>query len=120
MPLNRAGVRGSQAFSASAASRLGDRIWLAEFESARQDRRAVTYTMHPEAIGRGPVAVASELARVTTAQVFYFCVPDLAATPNATASSAPRFKRREATTCDILPVSLQKRSLLRHHGPDRR
>jgi hypothetical protein len=27
--------------------------WLAEFDSARQDRRAVTYTMHPEAIGRG-------------------------------------------------------------------
>jgi peptidoglycan-N-acetylglucosamine deacetylase len=30
-----------------------ERIWLAEFASARQDRRAVTYTMHPEAIGRG-------------------------------------------------------------------
>jgi peptidoglycan-N-acetylglucosamine deacetylase len=30
-----------------------ERIWLAEFESARLDRRAVTYTMHPEAIGRG-------------------------------------------------------------------
>ena len=30
--------------------------WLAEFESARQDRRAVTYTMHPEAIGRGYLA----------------------------------------------------------------
>ena len=30
-----------------------ERIWLAEFESARQDGRAVTYTMHPEAIGRG-------------------------------------------------------------------
>jgi peptidoglycan-N-acetylglucosamine deacetylase len=30
-----------------------ERIWLAEFESARRDRRAVTYTMHPEAIGRG-------------------------------------------------------------------
>jgi peptidoglycan-N-acetylglucosamine deacetylase len=30
-----------------------ERIWLAEFESAREDRRAVTYTMHPEAIGRG-------------------------------------------------------------------
>jgi hypothetical protein len=30
-----------------------ERIWLGEFESARQDRRAVTYTMHPEAIGRG-------------------------------------------------------------------
>ncbi|HEU5420991.1 MAG TPA: polysaccharide deacetylase [Streptosporangiaceae bacterium] len=30
-----------------------ERSWLEEFESARQDRRAVTYTMHPEAIGRG-------------------------------------------------------------------
>lgn len=33
-----------------------ERIWLSEFESARQDRRAVTYTMHPEAIGRGYLA----------------------------------------------------------------
>lgn len=33
-----------------------ERIWLAEFESARQDHRAVTYTMHPEAIGRGYLA----------------------------------------------------------------
>jgi peptidoglycan/xylan/chitin deacetylase (PgdA/CDA1 family) len=32
------------------------RIWLAEFESARHDHRAVTYTMHPEAIGRGYLA----------------------------------------------------------------
>jgi peptidoglycan-N-acetylglucosamine deacetylase len=30
-----------------------ERTWLEEFESAREDRRAVTYTMHPEAIGRG-------------------------------------------------------------------
>jgi len=30
-----------------------ERIWLSEFESARQEGRAVTYTMHPEAIGRG-------------------------------------------------------------------
>jgi peptidoglycan-N-acetylglucosamine deacetylase len=30
-----------------------ERIWLDEFESARQERRAVTYTLHPEAIGRG-------------------------------------------------------------------
>jgi peptidoglycan/xylan/chitin deacetylase (PgdA/CDA1 family) len=29
------------------------RIWLEEYESARADRRVVTYTMHPEAIGRG-------------------------------------------------------------------
>ena len=27
--------------------------WLAEFESAKRDRRHVTYTMHPEIIGRG-------------------------------------------------------------------
>jgi peptidoglycan/xylan/chitin deacetylase (PgdA/CDA1 family) len=27
--------------------------WLAEFESALADRRVVTYTMHPEVIGRG-------------------------------------------------------------------
>jgi peptidoglycan/xylan/chitin deacetylase (PgdA/CDA1 family) len=27
--------------------------WLAEFDSARSDRRLVTYTMHPEVIGRG-------------------------------------------------------------------
>ena len=30
-----------------------ERIWLEEFESARQEHRAVTYTMHPEAVGRG-------------------------------------------------------------------
>ncbi len=30
-----------------------ERIWLDEYESARADRRLVTYTMHPEAIGRG-------------------------------------------------------------------
>jgi peptidoglycan-N-acetylglucosamine deacetylase len=28
-------------------------VWLAEFESAVEDRRHVTYTMHPEVIGRG-------------------------------------------------------------------
>jgi peptidoglycan/xylan/chitin deacetylase (PgdA/CDA1 family) len=27
--------------------------WLREFDSAREDRRHVTYTMHPEVIGRG-------------------------------------------------------------------
>jgi len=27
--------------------------WLAEFESAKEDNRHVTYTMHPEVIGRG-------------------------------------------------------------------
>jgi len=27
--------------------------WLKEFESARQERRHITYTMHPEVIGRG-------------------------------------------------------------------
>jgi peptidoglycan/xylan/chitin deacetylase (PgdA/CDA1 family) len=30
-----------------------ERIWLDEYESARRDHRAITYTMHPEAIGRG-------------------------------------------------------------------
>lgn len=30
-----------------------ERIWLEEFESARAERRVATYTMHPEAIGRG-------------------------------------------------------------------
>lgn len=33
-----------------------ERIWLDEYESARDDRRVVTYTMHPEAIGRGYLA----------------------------------------------------------------
>ena len=28
-------------------------VWLDEFESALRDRRHVTYTMHPEVIGRG-------------------------------------------------------------------
>jgi peptidoglycan/xylan/chitin deacetylase (PgdA/CDA1 family) len=31
--------------------------WLAEFDSAHQDQRHVTYTMHPEVIGRGHRAV---------------------------------------------------------------
>jgi peptidoglycan-N-acetylglucosamine deacetylase len=30
-----------------------ERIWMEEYESARQEHRAITYTMHPEAIGRG-------------------------------------------------------------------
>jgi peptidoglycan-N-acetylglucosamine deacetylase len=30
-----------------------ERIWLEEYESARQERRTLTLTMHPEAIGRG-------------------------------------------------------------------
>jgi peptidoglycan-N-acetylglucosamine deacetylase len=30
-----------------------ERIWLDEYDSARRDHRAITYTMHPEAIGRG-------------------------------------------------------------------
>jgi peptidoglycan-N-acetylglucosamine deacetylase len=41
-----------------------ERIWLDEFESARQDRRALTYTMHPEAIGRGYLTLM--LRRVIT------------------------------------------------------
>lgn len=38
------------------------RSWLAEFELARADRRHVTFTMHPEVIGRGQRYV--ELARL--------------------------------------------------------
>jgi peptidoglycan/xylan/chitin deacetylase (PgdA/CDA1 family) len=34
--------------------------WLAEFESAREERRHVTYTMHPEVIGRGHRAALLE------------------------------------------------------------
>ncbi len=34
--------------------------WLAEFESALAERRHVTYTMHPEVIGRGYRAVLLE------------------------------------------------------------
>jgi peptidoglycan-N-acetylglucosamine deacetylase len=30
-----------------------ERIWFEEFSAARADRRLVTYTMHPEVIGRG-------------------------------------------------------------------
>jgi peptidoglycan-N-acetylglucosamine deacetylase len=41
-----------------------ERIWLEEYESARRDRRAITYTMHPEAIGRG--YLARMLERVIT------------------------------------------------------
>ncbi len=33
-----------------------ERIWREEYESARADGRVVTYTMHPEAIGRGYLA----------------------------------------------------------------
>jgi peptidoglycan-N-acetylglucosamine deacetylase len=42
-----------------------ERIWLEEYESARQDHRAITYTMHPEAIGRG--YLLRMLERVITA-----------------------------------------------------
>lgn len=42
-----------------------ERIWLDEYESARADRRVVTYTMHPEAIGRG--YLARMLDRIITA-----------------------------------------------------
>jgi peptidoglycan/xylan/chitin deacetylase (PgdA/CDA1 family) len=42
-----------------------ERIWLEEFESARQDHRVITYTMHPEAIGRG--YLVRMLGRVVTA-----------------------------------------------------
>jgi peptidoglycan-N-acetylglucosamine deacetylase len=42
-----------------------ERIWLDEYESARADGRLVTYTMHPEAIGRG--YLARMLDRLVTA-----------------------------------------------------
>jgi peptidoglycan-N-acetylglucosamine deacetylase len=42
-----------------------ERIWLDEYDCARADRRAVTYTMHPEAIGRG--YLARMLERLVTA-----------------------------------------------------
>jgi peptidoglycan-N-acetylglucosamine deacetylase len=42
-----------------------ERIWLEEYESARVDGRVVTYTMHPEAIGRG--YLSRMLDRVITA-----------------------------------------------------
>jgi peptidoglycan/xylan/chitin deacetylase (PgdA/CDA1 family) len=42
-----------------------ERIWLDEYESARDERRLVTYTMHPEAIGRG--YLTRMLGRVITA-----------------------------------------------------
>ena len=66
-----------------------ERIWLAEFESARQDRRAVTYTMHPEAIGRG--YLVSMLDSVITAMAgqgrrwfaTHAQIADLAGTPSA-------------------------------------
>ncbi len=32
-------------------------IWVDEYESARAEGRAITYTMHPEAIGRGYLTV---------------------------------------------------------------
>jgi peptidoglycan-N-acetylglucosamine deacetylase len=44
-----------------------ERIWLEEFESARAEHRLVTYTMHPEAIGRG--YVIRMLDRVITAML---------------------------------------------------
>jgi peptidoglycan/xylan/chitin deacetylase (PgdA/CDA1 family) len=34
--------------------------WLAEFDSALADRRHVTFTMHPEVIGRGHRAALLE------------------------------------------------------------
>jgi peptidoglycan/xylan/chitin deacetylase (PgdA/CDA1 family) len=37
-----------------------ERIWLDEYESARADRRLVTYTMHPEVTGRGYLTLMLE------------------------------------------------------------
>lgn len=42
-----------------------ERVWLDEYESARAERRLVTYTMHPEAIGRG--YLTRMLSRLITA-----------------------------------------------------
>jgi peptidoglycan/xylan/chitin deacetylase (PgdA/CDA1 family) len=42
-----------------------ERIWLEEYDSARQDHRVLTLTMHPEAIGRG--YTMAMLERVVTA-----------------------------------------------------
>jgi peptidoglycan/xylan/chitin deacetylase (PgdA/CDA1 family) len=44
-----------------------ERIWLDEYESARQDGRVLTLTMHPEAIGRG--YLVRMLERVITAML---------------------------------------------------
>jgi peptidoglycan-N-acetylglucosamine deacetylase len=44
-----------------------ERIWLDEFESACDERRVVTYTMHPEAIGRG--YLTRMLDRIITAML---------------------------------------------------
>jgi peptidoglycan/xylan/chitin deacetylase (PgdA/CDA1 family) len=44
-----------------------ERIWLDEYESARQEGRVLTLTMHPEAIGRG--YLARMLERVVTAML---------------------------------------------------
>jgi peptidoglycan-N-acetylglucosamine deacetylase len=69
------------------------RIWLEEYESARADRRAVTYTLHPEAIGRG--YLLRMLDRVITAMcdrgrpwfATHGQIAELAARPAAPASS---------------------------------
>jgi peptidoglycan/xylan/chitin deacetylase (PgdA/CDA1 family) len=42
-----------------------ERIWFDEYESARDERRLITYTMHPEAIGRG--YLTRMLSRLITA-----------------------------------------------------
>ncbi len=42
-----------------------ERIWVGEYESALADRRVITYTMHPEAIGRGYLTLM--LGRIITA-----------------------------------------------------
>jgi len=66
-----------------------ERIWLDEYESARDERRLVTYTMHPEAIGRA--YLTRMLGRLITAMrerghpwfATHAQVAALAATPSA-------------------------------------
>ena len=66
-----------------------ERIWLDEYESARDERRLVTYTMHPEAIGRS--YLTRMLGRLITAMrerghpwfATHAQVAGLAATPSA-------------------------------------
>jgi len=69
-----------------------ERIWLEEFESARQEHRAVTYTMHPEAVGRG--YLMRMLRRVITGMLgrgrpWFATHAQIAALANEPAASPP-------------------------------
>jgi peptidoglycan-N-acetylglucosamine deacetylase len=71
-----------------------ERIWLEEYESARQEGRVLTLTMHPEAIGRG--YLVRMLERVVTAMLdrgrpwfaTHAQIAALAAAPAAPAAAA--------------------------------